>query len=67
MQAINHTGILLCVLNYSDVSVAIVVSRNCAVQHSKGNDFSAFKLHNFVTILCFTAISVVHMLLLLKT
>ena len=61
MEAIAHTGIIIVRLYNSDVTVTKIITGNCAIEDSIGNYFPSIQLHNFVTILCFFPISIVHL------
>ena len=61
MEAVAHTRAHWHALSLRDVSIAVVVSGDSIVEDAGGYDFSAFaEAHDFVTILCFSAVSVVH-------
>ena len=61
MKAVTHTCDVRCWLNNSYIAIAIIIARNCAMQHAVSNNLAALKFHNLVTVLCLTAIPVVHL------
>ena len=64
MEAVAHTRTHWHALRLRDVAVAVVVTGDSIVEDTGRDDFAAFSdAHDFVTILCFSAVSVVHVLL----
>ena len=62
MEAVAHTRAHWHALSLSDVAVAVVVAGDSIVEDTRRDDFAAFAdAHDFVTILCFSAVSVVHL------
>lgn len=59
MQAIAHTRAGV-VCQWRDAAIAIIVSGHRRMKDAEGDDFAAFQLYDFVTILCFSAISIMH-------
>ena len=60
MQTVNHAGVVGRRLDWCDVSIAVVVSRNRTMEHAEGHDLSTIELHNLVAVLRFSSVSVVH-------
>lgn len=60
MDAIAHAGVVDSRLDHGDVAVAVVVARRRAVQDAKGFDLSTLEADDFVTVLCFSSVSIVH-------
>jgi hypothetical protein len=60
MQAINHAGVVIGGLDDRDVPIAVVIAGSRAVQDTEGYDFPALQLDDFVTVLGFTSIAIVH-------
>jgi hypothetical protein len=52
-------------MQWRNATVAIIVSRLCAVKHTKANNFAvaATELYDFITVFGFSAISIVHLFL----
>ena len=67
MQAVTHTRSSLLRLDWRDVAVAVVVSRSRIVEDSDRCDGWSvhLELDHLVTVLCFSAVSVVHSFVLL--
>jgi hypothetical protein len=48
-------------LNRGDVAVAVVIPGLRVIEHANGSDLSAVgQLNDFVAVLCFTSVSIVH-------
>ena len=60
MDAVTHTSVLVRRLHNRDVSVAIIVARCRAMQDSECFDFPTVKADDFVSVFCFSSVSVVH-------
>jgi len=60
VQAVAHAGISVSLLDHRDIAVAIVVARYCTVQYAERDNLAAFKLNNFVPVLRFSSVSIMH-------
>jgi hypothetical protein len=61
VQAVTHTGDFIGLLNHRDVPIAVVIAGSRGVKNPKGFCLAvSAQFHNFVTVLCFSSISVVH-------
>lgn len=63
VETITHTGQGLRGLVNGDTAIAIVVTRRRAVEHAKGFYFATVEAYDLIAVLCFSAISVVHFIL----
>lgn len=65
MQTIHHASIIVLWLYNGDVSVAIIIARHSTVENAKG-DYVAIviKFQDFVAVIGFSSVSVVHRFLL---
>lgn len=64
MEAIDHAGIFIGALDDGNTSIAIVVSSHRRMQNPEGFNVTAVQSDYFISILCFSSISVVHMFFL---
>jgi hypothetical protein len=60
VQAVTQTGIVVCRLDYGNITIAIATTWGGTMKYSEGDYLASVQFYNFVTILGLTAISVMH-------